>query len=152
MNFINSKTITAAAFIISLFTSSYAFAQAIPLAQSPMLTLKSAPGLVMLTMGRDLPLSKAAYNDVIRYIAEQTGGQGIEHEPPYRDLVGLSDLSGVTGRGVVVTRCARGEGLCRATQRDAGPSKPLPPRGLPFVASSSSTRERRGPACPSVLM
>ena len=64
MNFINSKTITAAAFIISLFTSSYAFAQAIPLAQSPMLTLKSAPGLVMLTMGRDLPLSKAAYNDV----------------------------------------------------------------------------------------
>lgn len=34
------------------------------LAQAPMLTLKSAPGLVMLTMGRDLPLYKAAYNDV----------------------------------------------------------------------------------------
>ena len=41
-----------------------ATAQSIPLAQAPMLTLKSAPGLVMLTMGRDLPLSKAAYNDV----------------------------------------------------------------------------------------
>lgn len=34
------------------------------LASSPMLTLKSAPGLVMLTMGRDLPLSRSAYNDV----------------------------------------------------------------------------------------
>lgn len=34
------------------------------LAQSPMLTLKTAPGLVMLTMGRDLPLYRAAYNDV----------------------------------------------------------------------------------------
>ena len=33
-------------------------------AQSPMLTLKSAPGLVMLSMGRDLPFYKAAYNDV----------------------------------------------------------------------------------------
>jgi len=33
-------------------------------AQAPMLTLKSAPGLVMLSMGRDLPFYKAAYNDV----------------------------------------------------------------------------------------
>ena len=41
-----------------------ASAQSLPLAQAPMLTLKSAPGLVMLTMGRDLPLYKAAYNDV----------------------------------------------------------------------------------------
>lgn len=40
-----------------------AFAQ-VNLAKSPLLTLKTAPGLVMLTMGRDLPLSKAAYNDV----------------------------------------------------------------------------------------
>ena len=39
-------------------------AQAINLAQSPLITLKTAPGLVMLTMGRDLPLFKAAYNDV----------------------------------------------------------------------------------------
>lgn len=37
---------------------------AIELAQSPLLALKTAPGLVMLTMGRDLPLYKAAYNDV----------------------------------------------------------------------------------------
>lgn len=64
MNFINSKTIAAAAVIITLFTSSYTYGQAIPLAQAPMLTLKTAPGLVMLTMGRDLPLSKSAYNDV----------------------------------------------------------------------------------------
>lgn len=34
------------------------------LAQAPLLTLKTAPGLVMLTMGRDLQLSKAGYNDV----------------------------------------------------------------------------------------
>lgn len=40
------------------------FAQSIDLAKAPLLTLKTAPGLVMLTMGRDLPLSKAAYNDV----------------------------------------------------------------------------------------
>jgi type IV pilus assembly protein PilY1 len=39
-------------------------AQSINLAKAPLLTLKTAPGLVMLTMGRDLPLSKAAYNDV----------------------------------------------------------------------------------------
>jgi type IV pilus assembly protein PilY1 len=65
MNFINSKTTVAAALIIlSFFTGSQSHAQAIPLAQAPMLTLKTAPGLVMLTMGRDLPLSKAAYNDV----------------------------------------------------------------------------------------
>jgi type IV pilus assembly protein PilY1 len=38
--------------------------QAMTLAQSPLLTLKTAPGLVMLTMGRDLTLYRAAYNDV----------------------------------------------------------------------------------------
>jgi type IV pilus assembly protein PilY1 len=37
---------------------------AVELAQSPLLALKTAPGLVMLTMGRDLPLYRAAYNDV----------------------------------------------------------------------------------------
>jgi type IV pilus assembly protein PilY1 len=37
---------------------------ALDLAQSPLITLKTAPGLVMLTMGRDITLSKAAYNDV----------------------------------------------------------------------------------------
>ena len=39
-------------------------ATSVDFAQSPMLTLKPAPGLVMLSMGRDLPLFKAAYNDV----------------------------------------------------------------------------------------
>lgn len=34
------------------------------LAQAPLLTLKTAPGLLMLTMGRDLPLYTAAFNDV----------------------------------------------------------------------------------------
>jgi type IV pilus assembly protein PilY1 len=41
-----------------------AASQTIDFAQAPLLTLKPAPALVMLTMGRDLPLYKAAYNDV----------------------------------------------------------------------------------------
>ncbi len=48
----------------SLFIGATTWAQTLPLAQAPLLTLKTAPGLVMLTMGRDLTLSKAAYNDV----------------------------------------------------------------------------------------
>ena len=49
---------------IGLAFTSTAYTQSLPLAQAPLLTFKSAPGLVMLTMGRDLPLSRAAYNDV----------------------------------------------------------------------------------------
>ena len=52
------------ALIVALGLMSTHSAQAINLAQSPLITLKTAPGLVMLTMGRDLPLYKAAYNDV----------------------------------------------------------------------------------------
>ena len=48
---------------IAMALSGAAFAQ-VDLAKAPLLTLKTAPGLVMLTMGRDLPLFKAAYNDV----------------------------------------------------------------------------------------
>lgn len=36
----------------------------VDLAKAPLFTLKTAPGLVMLTMGRDITLYKAAYNDV----------------------------------------------------------------------------------------
>lgn len=39
-------------------------AASVTFAQAPLLTLKVAPGLVMLTMGRDLSLSKSAYNDL----------------------------------------------------------------------------------------
>lgn len=49
---------------MSSFVASPANAQAFDLAQSPLLTLKTAPGLVMLNMGRDIALYKAAYNDV----------------------------------------------------------------------------------------
>jgi type IV pilus assembly protein PilY1 len=55
--------ILSASLIISLGGSNFAQA-AYDLAPAPMLTLKSAPGLVMLSMGRDLPFYKAAYNDV----------------------------------------------------------------------------------------
>ena len=48
---------------VSLLYSATTFAQ-VNLANAPLLTLKTAPGLVMLTMGRDLPLFKAAYSDV----------------------------------------------------------------------------------------
>ncbi|MFN4005768.1 MAG: hypothetical protein ACK4J1_13765, partial [Hylemonella sp.] len=40
-----------------------AAAQSIPMAATPILALKSAPGLVMLTMSRDHRLYYAAYND-----------------------------------------------------------------------------------------
>lgn len=40
-------------------------AQVFPLAQAPLFTSKVAPGLVLLTMGRDLSFSKAAYNDLV---------------------------------------------------------------------------------------
>ena len=52
------------------------FAQTVNLAKAPLLTLKTAPGLVMLTMGRDLPLSKAAYNDVNDLDGDGVGGIG----------------------------------------------------------------------------
>ena len=48
-----------------LLTASISSAQTIDLAKAPLLTLKTAPGLVMLTMGRDLSLYKAAYNDLV---------------------------------------------------------------------------------------
>ena len=57
--------ISALVFSVALIAlSSGVLAQSVNLAKAPLLTLKTAPGLVMLTMGRDLPLSKAAYNDV----------------------------------------------------------------------------------------
>lgn len=57
---------------LGLFASAFALilsgvgagAQTVNLAKAPLLTQKTAPGLVLLTMGRDLPLFKAAYNDV----------------------------------------------------------------------------------------
>ena len=52
-----------AATLAAILFSNNAGAQ-VALAQAPLLTLKTAPGLVMLTMGRDLPLFRAAYNDV----------------------------------------------------------------------------------------
>jgi type IV pilus assembly protein PilY1 len=59
------KNLRLAVFVgISVMLSGAISAQTTNLAQAPLLTLKTAPGLVMLTMGRDLPLSKAAYNDV----------------------------------------------------------------------------------------
>jgi type IV pilus assembly protein PilY1 len=64
MTFISKSILTKLGILaVSLVCVLSANAQT-TLAQSPMLTLKTAPGLVMLTMGRDLPLSKAAYNDV----------------------------------------------------------------------------------------
>jgi type IV pilus assembly protein PilY1 len=44
--------------------SGAAMAQSIPMAQTPILALKSAPGLVMLTMSRDQRLFYSAYNDI----------------------------------------------------------------------------------------
>jgi type IV pilus assembly protein PilY1 len=60
---IRSLTLTTI-FAIGLAGATGVSAQSIDLAQSPVLALKTAPGLVMLTMGRDLPLYRAAYNDV----------------------------------------------------------------------------------------
>lgn len=58
------KTILPAlALLLGLLTSTSSV-NALDLAQSPLITLKTAPGLVMINFGRDLPLSKAAYNDV----------------------------------------------------------------------------------------
>ena len=57
------KLCTPALVALSLLWGGMATAQ-IDLAKAPLLALKTAPGLVMLTMGRDLPLYKAAYNDV----------------------------------------------------------------------------------------
>lgn len=48
---------------LSLLCSPQAVGQPV-LATAPLLTMKTAPGLLMLTMGRDLPLYTAAYNDV----------------------------------------------------------------------------------------
>ena len=56
-------TLPAVALFLSLLTSTSSV-NALDLAQSPLITLKTAPGLVMLTMGRDLPLYRAAFNDV----------------------------------------------------------------------------------------
>jgi type IV pilus assembly protein PilY1 len=58
------RYIAASALLIGGFLQSATSAAAVDFAQSPMLTLKAAPSLVMLTMGRDLPLYRAAYNDV----------------------------------------------------------------------------------------
>ena len=52
----------AIALVLGLVSTSST--NALDLAQSPLITVKTAPGLVMLTMGRDITLSKAAYNDV----------------------------------------------------------------------------------------
>lgn len=61
----NFKILTSTALLaLGMTCSMVASAQSVSLAQAPMLTLKTAPGLVMLTMGRDLPLYRAAYNDV----------------------------------------------------------------------------------------
>lgn len=48
----------------TLLCASWATAQTVSLAQSPLLTSKVATGLVMMTMGRDITLFRAAYNDV----------------------------------------------------------------------------------------
>jgi hypothetical protein len=58
------RYIAASALLIGGLLQSTTSAAAVDFAQSPMLTLKAAPSLVMLTMGRDLPLYRAAYNDV----------------------------------------------------------------------------------------
>ncbi len=59
-----SGCVLAASAFGTLLGGNAANAQSLNLAQSPLLTLKTAPGLVMLNMGRDLALYKAAYNDV----------------------------------------------------------------------------------------
>lgn len=61
---IQKLSIAPAMLIAVLLTISSAAMAVTDLAQSPMITLKTAPGLVMLTMGRDLPLYRAAFNDV----------------------------------------------------------------------------------------
>lgn len=60
----NLKSLACAAILICGFVGASTVSAATDLAQSPILSLKTAPGLVMLTMGRDLPLYRAAYNDV----------------------------------------------------------------------------------------
>lgn len=65
LKLLNFKALAPTALLaLGMVCSAAAFAQSVTLAQAPMLTLKTAPGLVMLTMGRDLSLYKAAYNDV----------------------------------------------------------------------------------------
>ena len=64
LKFFASGWLLAASVFATLMGSNTANAQTLNLAQSPLLTLKTAPGLVMLNMGRDLALYKAAYNDV----------------------------------------------------------------------------------------
>lgn len=59
-----SGWVLVASVYAALLGGNAANAQTLNLAQSPLLTLKTAPGLVMLNMGRDLALYKAAYNDV----------------------------------------------------------------------------------------
>jgi type IV pilus assembly protein PilY1 len=59
-----ASAVVTIASLAALLGSTSATAQTIDFAQAPLLTLKPAPALVMLTMGRDLPLYKAAYNDV----------------------------------------------------------------------------------------
>lgn len=58
------KTQLLSSIIFSLLLASGSANAQVTFAQAPLLTLKTAPGLVMLTMGRDLPLFRAAYNDV----------------------------------------------------------------------------------------
>ena len=58
------KSLVCTAILISGLIVTNSVSAATDLAQSPILSLKTAPGLVMLNLGRDLPLSKAAYNDV----------------------------------------------------------------------------------------
>lgn len=61
--FVAKLGLCASAFALVLVGAD-AIAQSVVLAKAPLLTQKTAPGLVLLTMGRDLPLFKAAYNDV----------------------------------------------------------------------------------------
>jgi type IV pilus assembly protein PilY1 len=61
---VNLKSLAYSLILTSTFTGLTNVSAAVDLAQSPILSLKTAPGLVMLTMGRDLPLYRAAYNDV----------------------------------------------------------------------------------------
>ena len=58
------KSLVCTAILISGLIGTNSVSAATDLAQSPILSLKTAPALVMLTMGRDLPLYRAAYNDV----------------------------------------------------------------------------------------
>jgi hypothetical protein len=59
------RYLASSALLITGLLQSTTSSAAVDFAQSPMLTLKTAPGLVMLTMGRDLPLYKAAYRHIL---------------------------------------------------------------------------------------